>query len=548
MRSYFFITLFILPFFLSAQQNNTSFKSQERPKLVVGLVIDQMRWDYLYRYADRYGKGGFKRLLKEGFSCENSYISYIPSYTACGHSSVYTGSVPAINGITGNDWIEQYNGKEMYCTADSTVQTVGSSSNAGEMSPKNLLTTTIGDELRLATNFRSKVIGIALKDRGGILPAGHTANAAYWFDDLSGSWISSTFYMKELPKWVKSFNDQKLPEKYLKQTWNTLFPIETYIQSSVDNSPFEGKFVGENAPVFPHGNFRPKGKDFSNIRTTPFGNTLTFDFAKRIISEEQMGKDEITDLLAVSLSATDYIGHQFGPNSIEVEDTYLRLDLEIENFLNYLDDNVGKGDYTFFLTADHGGAHNANFLLANKISGGFWDAKPLSKELNQVVENKYKVKGLIRSIYNYQVNFNYDLIEKHNINLDNLKKDCISFLRRQPGISFVVDMEKVNDTSVPETIKEKIINGYNHKRSGEIVMILEPGWYQAYGLTGTSHGTWNPYDTHIPMIFMGKGINKGVKLNRHTSMSDIAPTISALLNIQEPNGSIGKPVSEAFSK
>src|SRR5882672_2820382 len=226
--------------------------SLPRPKLVVGLVVDQMRWDYLYRYYDRYQAGGFKRLLNDGFTCENTNIDYIPTVTAAGHTCIYTGSVPAIHGIAGNDFIIQATGKSMYCTDDSTVRAVGSTSRAGQMSPRNLLVTTVTDELRLATNFRSKVIGIALKDRGGILPAGHSANAAYWFDDASGNWISSTYYMTDLPAWVKKFNDQKIPEKYLKQDWNPLYPVETYLQSSPDNSSkYEGKFVGTTTPTLP---------------------------------------------------------------------------------------------------------------------------------------------------------------------------------------------------------------------------------------------------------------------------------------------------------
>lgn len=528
------------------QKTASSLSSSARPKLVVGLVIDQMRWDYLYRYAERYGNGGFKRLLNEGFSCENAYITYIPTYTACGHASVYTGSVPAINGIAGNDWVEQLDGKRMYCTADSTVKTVGSTSKAGEMSPRNLLSSTIGDELKLATNFRSKVIGIALKDRGGILPAGHSANAAYWFDDLTGGWITSTFYMNDLPAWVKGFNDQKLVEKYLTQDWNTLYPIETYKQSTADDSPYEGKFRGEEKPVFPHQIPRIKGSDFNSIRNTPYANTLTLDFAKAALKAESLGKDEFTDLLAVSLSSTDYLGHQFGPNSIEVEDMYLRLDKDLEAFFSYLDANIGTGNYTFFLTADHGAAHNPQYLIDNKMPAGFWNGRDPQTALNTLLEEKYKTKNLIRSFTNYQVNLNYPIIEANKIDIDALKSDCVQFLKKQDGIAFAVDMAKVNSVSVPAVLRERMINGYNSKRSGEIQFILDPAWFQGYGKTGTTHGTWNPYDAHIPLVFMGWGIKKGAISNKTTSMSDIAPTISSLLHIQEPNGSIGQVITEAL--
>jgi predicted AlkP superfamily pyrophosphatase or phosphodiesterase len=516
-----------------------------RPKLVVGLVVDQMRWDYLYRYTSRYGEGGFKRLLKEGFSCENAHIGYATTQTACGHASIYTGSVPAINGITANNWIEQNSGYDMYCTEDTTVNTVGSTSDAGKMSPKNLLSSTLGDELKLATNFRSKVIGIALKDRGGILPAGHSANAAYWFDDLTGSWISSTYYMKDLPEWVQKFNNQKPIDKYLTQDWNTLYSLNTYLQSSPDDTKYEGTYPGEEKPIFPHEMGLKKSNNYAWFRLTPFANTLTLDFAKATIKEEKLGADDITDLLAVSLSSTDYIGHQFGPNSIEIEDTYLRLDKDLEVFLTYLDNTVGKGNYTFFLSADHGAAHNPNFLIDNKINAGYFNTKNISKQLNELLLNKYQAKGLIRAITNYQVNFNYQAIEASKIDIEDLKKDCINFLKKQEGVSFVVDLANVNEGAVPAKLREKIINAYHFKRSGELQIVLDPAWFQGYGITGTSHGVWNPYDTHIPMVFMGWGIKQGIS-NRTVSMSDIAPTLSALLRIQEPNGNIGDVVTEAL--
>lgn len=519
--------------------------SVSRPKLMVGLVVDQMRWDYLYRYYNRYQSGGFKRLLNEGFTCENTNIDYIPTVTAAGHTCIYTGSVPSIHGIAGNDFIIQATGKSMYCTEDSTVKTVGSSSNAGEMSPRNLLASTVTDELRLATNFRSKVIGIALKDRGGILPAGHAANAAYWFDDASGNWITSTYYMKELPLWVKNFNDQKLAQKYLKQDWNTLYPIQTYVQSEPDNNKHEGAFSGSATPTFPVKTSEMMAKGVGIIRSTPYGNSLTLDLAKAAIENEQLGKNTVTDFLAVSLSSTDYIGHQFGPNSVEIEDTYLRLDRDLSSFFTYLDAKVGKGNYTVFLTADHGAAHNPNFLIDHKIPAGLWPGSTIQKDLNQMLENKYKVKKLIINLGNYQVNLNNVLIQNNKLNLKEIKADCISFLQQQTGVAYAIDQEKVQQASIPSELRERIINGYNYDRSGAIQIILKPGWFSGYGATGTTHGTWNPYDAHIPLVFMGWGIAHG-HLNRETHMTDISATVAALLHIQAPNGCIGQPITEVL--
>lgn len=547
-----------------SQPAESSATALPRPKLVVGLVIDQMRWDYLYRYYERYGNNGFKRILNEGFSAENTQITYLPTFTACGHASLYTGSVPAINGITGNDWIIEATGKRMYCTDDSTAKPVGSTSKAGKMSPKNLLSNTITDELKLATNFRSKVIGIAIKDRGGILPAGHTADAAYWYDDLTGNWITSTYYREDLPAWVKSFNNKGLVKKYLSQKWETLYPLNTYVQSSADNSSkHEGTFKNEKAPVFPH-SF--SNTDFGTFRTTPFANTLTFDFAKAALENEEMGKDAITDFLAMSISSTDYIGHQFGPNSVEAEDTYLRLDKDIADFLSYLDNTVGKGEYTIFLSADHGAAHNPTFLTDNKMPAGVWAGK--LDEINKILANKYGPDKLIRSLSNYQVHFDHSavssksnlahliklitmplatLLTEKELNLKLIKEDVIAYFKAQPEIAFVVDVKNIANEPIPETLKTRIVNGYNEKRSGEIQIVLNPGYYQGSNkhTTGTTHGTWSPYDTHIPLLFMGWGIKQG-KTNRPTSMSDVASTLAALLRIQEPNGNIGQPVLEAL--
>jgi len=551
------LTVILIAFASQADAQSKAFPvstAVQRPKIVVGLVVDQMRWDYLYRYFDRYSNNGFKRLLNDGFSCENTYIPYIPTFTAIGHSTIYTGSVPSIHGIAGNDWYEQDNGYHMYCTEDSTVRSVGTTSKAGQMSPRNLLATTVTDELKLATNFRSKVIGVALKDRGGILPAGHSADAAYWFDDYTGNWITSTYYMSELPEWVNAFNGQRLVDKYLTQKWNTLYAIDTYKQSSPDNSPrYEGKFKKETAPVFPHDIPVNRTSDWNTIRNTPFANTLTLDFAKAIIRNEAMGKGDQTDFLAISLSSTDYIGHQFGPNSVEVEDTYLRLDADLATFFGYLDATFGKNQYVIFLSADHGAAHNPTFLKDHKIPAGLWSGttglKADISEINGILSSKYKKDKIVRSLFNYQVNLNYEVIEKEGLNVDEVKKDIITYYKKQPGVAFVVDLKNSGNAAIPDALKTRIINGYNEKRSGEIQIILNPGWYQGYGtqVTGTTHGTWNPYDTHIPLLFMGWGIKSG-KSYQPYSMTDIAPTIAALLKIQEPNGNIGKPIAEVLAK
>lgn len=521
----------------------------EKPKLVVGLVVDQMRWDYLYKYEDRYSEDGFKRLLSEGFSAENTYIPYVPTYTAIGHSTVYTGSVPAIHGIAGNDFIVQATGEEMYCTQDDGVTAVGGTGKVGQQSPKNLLVSTVTDQLKLATNFQSKVIGVAIKDRGGILPAGHFADAAYWLDGATGDWITSSYYMDKLPKWVQDFNKKKLADSYFKQGWNTIYPIDSYVLSTADNTPYEGLFKGEKTATFPRDLVRlKKDNGYDLIKAVPQGNTLTLDMAKAIIANEKLGNNphQVTDFLALSLSSTDYIGHQYGINSIEIEDTYLRLDLEIADFLNYLDQEIGKGNYTLFLTADHGAAHNPKFFKDQKGNSGYFSTKEVKARLNEKLQTAFGSADLVKSLTNYQVHLNYTVLEAAKLDEEAIRSFIVKELRKEEGVSFVTDMDKAATAAIPERIRERIINGYNYKRSGVIQIILDPQWYSGkQDGTGTTHGTWSSYDAHIPAVFMGWGIKKG-KTVREVHMTDIAPTISSILKIEEPNGNIGTPIFEAI--
>lgn len=517
----------------------------QRPKLVVGIVVDQMRWDFLYRYYDRYGQGGFKRLLGEGFSCENTMISHLPSVTAVGHSTIFTGSVPAMDGITGNDWIDQQTGKRWYCTEDDSVQTVGAPGAAGKMSPRNLLVSTITDELRLATNFQSKVIGVSLKDRAAILPAGHTANAAFWFDDASGRFITSSYYMNDLPKWARKFNDRGEPEKLVRKGWSTLYPVRTYAQSTPDDVPWEGTFKGESAPVFPHDMKRVYKEDPESLRGTPFGNTLTLDFARAAVDGYDLGKGGATDFLTINCASTDYVGHKYGPNSIEIADTYLRLDKDLADFFGFLDQKIGKGNYLVFLTADHGAANSVGFMQAHQLPADLLNIKALMNGLNETLQQQFSVAGLVRSGLDYHVNFDLQKITARHLSYEAIKKAAVDYLQQQAGVQLAVDIDHIGEAPVPEPLKSMIINGYDPKRCGPVIIIPDPGWYEGSSLKGTTHGNWNPYDTHIPLLFMGWHIKHGAT-NSPVSMTDIAPTIAALLHIQMPNGCVGRVIEKVI--
>jgi len=535
------LSLFI--FITSIAQPGTPVETLQRPKLIVGITIDQMRWDYLYRYYDKYAaNGGFKRMLNQGFSCENTLIPYAPTVTAPGHTSIYTGSVPAIHGIAGNFWWDVAEQRNVYCTEDKTVQTVGSATNMGLQSPRNLLVTTICDELRLATNFQSKVIGIAIKDRGGILPAGHSANAAYWYDSQEGKWITSTYYMTDLPQWVIDLNAKKLVDKYYEQGWATLYPANTYLQSTADNKSYETKGVGTG---FPYDLKKYIGKNYGVISSTPYGNSFTIDMAKAAIEGEKLGVDAITDFLAVSFSAPDYIGHGYGPNSMEQEDDYYRLDKDLGEFLNYLDSKIGQGQYTVFLSADHGVAHVPAFMKENKMPGGNFNEGAVLEKLNQLLKEKFGPVKLALDISNYQLVLNSNVIYEKKLKREEIVDTIIDFLSKQEAVARAFDLHRLEETALPAKVKEMIVNGYYPLRAGDIQIILKSNYIEAFLTAGTTHGMWYPYDAHIPLLWYGWGIKAG-KTNRETYMTDIAPTVAALLHIQMPGGTIGKVITEVM--
>lgn len=506
-----------------------------RPKLVVGIVVDQMRWDYLYRYQNRYSKNGFNRLLNEGFNCQNTYLNYVPSYTAPGHASIYSGTVPAIHGIVGNDWVE--NNERKYCASDKTVQSIGGSLSAGQMSPRAMNTNNIGDELRLASNFNSRVYGIAIKDRGAIFPAGHSANAAFWFDDSTGNFISSSYYGNNLPSWLHRFNAHRWADSLLQHDWESLYPIASYTQSVADNNAYEHLRKGEEEPVFPH---KVLPKQYKQLRGMPAGNSLTFKLAKTLIRAEELGQQSATDMLCISLSSTDYIGHAYAPNAIEVEDMYLRLDRDIAAFLHYLDQEIGAGNYIVFLSADHGAAHNASFLNDHKIPANTLSEKDVELALNQLTKKQFASDSIVLAVMNYQIVLNEKWIANKKLNRAAIKTQLMNYCQKMEGIAQVIDLENLYQHTLPEHLKNILANGYYPSRSGAIGLLYQAAWYSD-GKKGTTHGTWNPYDTHIPLLWYGWGIPQGETYQR-TEVTDIAATLAALLHIQEPNGCVGKVI------
>jgi predicted AlkP superfamily pyrophosphatase or phosphodiesterase len=534
--------LFLALFFL---QIPLLFSQPKKTKLVVGIVVDQMRNDFISRYWDRFGEGGFKRLVNNGFYFKNTHYNYIPTYTGPGHCTIYTGTTPRYHGIIGNDWFVKKNFSYTYCTQDTSVRTVGSDSKNGMASPKNQLSPTIGDELKINFNQRSKVFAVALKDRSAILPAGHAADAAFWFDDASGGFISSSWYVKQLPAWLTSFNEKKAAATYLQKGWSTLYPLETYINSITDDNRYEAAPFKEKA-VFPY-EFKSylEKNTLGIIKATPYGNSITKDLAIECLKNEQLGKDAVPDLFCISFSSTDIVAHSFGPRSVEVEDVYLRLDKDIEELLNTLDKEVGKNNYVVFLTADHGAADVPNHLLDNKIPAGYVKEKKIEKQIKEFFKTNYGDTLLLANLSNEQVFLNEPLLYNMKLSKEEVEDRLCKFLPNLKGIAEAYSSQTMRNGSFDHSdIRALLQNGYNHQLSGNVCYTYLPGWME-YTEKGTTHGTGYNYDTHVPLLFYGNGIKTGSSYN-YVSITQIAPTVCELIEINQPGTSFSEPLNNYF--
>ncbi|MBL7472850.1 alkaline phosphatase PafA [Robertkochia sediminum] len=541
----FCIFLLLAGFFVHGHAQED--QANDPPKLVVGIVVDQMRYEYLNRYWDRYGDGGFRRLVNEGFNFKNNHFNYVPTATAPGHASVYTGTTPSEHGIIGNDWFDVFSGEEVYCVSDPAYKSVGTKSDAGEMSPHRLRRNTLTDALRIYNNFKGKTIGVAIKDRGAVLPAGFTGTAYWFYGKDEGKWVSSTYYMEALPDWVKTFNKSDAAASY-KRTWNTLYDSGSYVNSNPDNTNYERPFRGEEAAVFPHdlpALWKENGK-YDIIKATPYGNSLTADFALAALEGESLGESGATDFLAVSFSSTDYVGHQFGVKAMETEDTYLRLDKDIERLLNALDEKIGKGQYLVFLTADHGAAYNSNYLKDHKLPSGFIEGRSLRDRLLAFAEKKYATNKVIRHLSWDQLFLDKRVIDSLELNAEEIRKDIANEMLTYEEIEKIFTADMLNANNYKTGIASLIQNGFNAKLSGDVMFVFRPGMLSAgYANGGTSHGTAYGYDTHVPFLLFGKGVRQGSTTIK-TVIPDIAPTVSALLGIPFPNGATGTVRAEAY--
>ncbi len=522
----------------------------EPPRLVVGVVVDQMRVDYIYRYWDNFGDGGFKRLINEGSFQRNAQFDYAPTETGPGHASIYTGTTPSDHGITFNDMFIGMDHAHNYCVSDPNVKGVGCEAGSGLSSPLNLLASSIADELELATERRSKTIGIALKDRAAILPVGRTGDAAYWFMPTGeGAFVTSTWYRNELPDWLVAFNAEKRPLNYLKNTWELSLPLERYRQVMPDDNPYEEPLPGTTTSTLPmdlQAMFKATGSA-EVIKYTPWGSTLTTDMALAAIAGEGLGADDVTDLLAISYSSPDELGHEVGPRAVELEDMYVRLDSELKRLFDELDTRVGKDKYTVFLTADHGVVDVPQYLKDLKSSAGYIDKKSAATELNKALVSRFGEGEWVRTIRRGQVFLNDSLIQARKVIPEEIQRASVDHLQLDPNVIVALTATDLARNQYTEGVRRTIQRGFMIHRSGDVVMVYRPNYLESYnGITkGTTHMTpWN-YDTQVPVIFFGQGIRKGEILER-TSITDIAPTVCAIVGISLPNAASGNVVEKAL--
>lgn len=541
-----FCTCISALFVLASSTQSQDFKiPPEKPRLVVGIVVSQMRYDYIQRFWDKLDENGIKLLVNRGTICRNTSFNYLFSQQGVGHASIATGTTPADHGIVGGEWYLYLQDRIEGSTEDQQQKAVGGDFDNGHYSPRNLMCTTLGDELRLSNNFRSKVFAVSMDPAPGIFSAGHTGNGAYWFDPKTGNWITSTYYTDTLQQWVNDFNAKQFPGIYLKETWNPVIPIEQYTESLPDKNKYETGLKGQI--TFPYllaeiSEVKRNKMDYSFLNKTPFGNTYTKDFAVNMIVNEQLGKDSFTDILTICLTALENIGSLFGPNSVEVEDAFLRLDREIAHFLNFLDQEVGKENALVFLTSDHGVAQIPAYLSDNKIPAGYFNHTGAISLLTSALNNKYGRGEWVRAYHAQQVYLNHTLIEDSKLSLKEMQEYVAQFMLQFSGVANTITSQTLQTANFTDGVYKKIQNSYNQKRSGDVIINLKAGWVEKNDASTGGTSSYS-YDSRVPLIWYGWKIGRG-SITRQIDIIDIAPTVSSFLNIAYPNSSSGSPVFE----
>jgi predicted AlkP superfamily pyrophosphatase or phosphodiesterase len=525
------------------RQNPRSSIASAKPKLVLVIVVDQFRYDYLERFADLFGKDGFRRLMDEGAFFTNANYAYVPTYTAPGHACIFTGSVPAQNGIVGNNWFDRETGRNRIMVSDLGARAVtmaGLSQNPGSYSPRNLIGTTIGDQIRLSNNFQSRVVAISQKDRSAILPGGQKPNGAYWYNGTDGTFMTSDYYFKELPAWVKEFNSKNRPDKYFSMRWERSGKDDVYTRAQTENLAMQRSPLGGKFPyVMNAGETQPGTKFYSGFEYSPFASEHLANFAKAAVEAEQLGEDQYTDLLSVSFSSPDLIGHAFGPDSQEIVDTYIRLDQTIADLLGYLDRKVGLANMVIAVSADHGVCPVPEYAKSLGFDAERISRNKLMETVNRALNEKFGEDKWIQDYVNDQFYLDPKVIAQHKVSPVDVERVAGDAAVTVPGIVNYFTRTQITQGDVPNNpIGQRILNGFNRLRSGDVWVVTKPFYFVSEGSLPTTHGSAYNYDTHVPIIFWGKGVQKG-RYAIECAPSDIAPTLASMLGIEMPNNRIG---------
>ncbi|NOX17423.1 MAG: alkaline phosphatase family protein [Chlorobi bacterium] len=510
-------------------------------KLVVQIVVDQLRGDILSKFDKNLSKEGFKYLSSHGMNFTNANYIHAITKTAPGHATIATGSIPALHGIIGNDWLDEKTGKTVYACGDANANVFGEDMG---LSPKNLVVSTLSDELFLATDGKAKIFGVSIKDRGAIFLAGHSGKA-FWFSRKNGGFTSSKYYFDELPEYVSEFNRKDWLDNYYKQNWDLLLPKEKYLYKDIDENDYEMTEKGLGK-TFPH-DFSgiPREKFNSVFPFTPYGDEFTYEFAKTVITENQIGQDSVTDYFSISFSVTDYIGHSFSPNSLEYEDQIYRLDGTIGKFLKFLDKKIGLENILIVFTADHGVAESPDFLAEKKQPSGVLYFNDFGKLCNDFGRDKYKIDfDLVKDLITPNLYLDEEKIKRAGLSICEVENDLKELIVKADGVYDALTSCGIEHNELNRNLIDvRVANSYFPGRSGNLYVINLPGWYFAFKngerYSAATHGTpWN-YDAYVPLIFCGPGIERGYD-SSECGPHDIAPSIADYLGIKKPSGSVGK--------
>jgi predicted AlkP superfamily pyrophosphatase or phosphodiesterase len=544
------VILIIQSLFFDAK-GQTAYIPPEKPKLVVGIVVEQLRYDHLEQYRNRLAENGIRLLLNEGTYYQNASYEYMLTQSAPGHATISTGAEPSVHGITSDNWYASLRNELIYSTADNSVGPVGGSYESGQRSPINLLASTFSDELKMATNGVAKVYAVGMKDNSAILSAGHSADAAYWYDNSTGTWMTSNYYRDSLPDWINDFNASGYSDTFLDGSWTLLRPIEDYTDCVPDSNAFEAGFDGVN--YFPYDlkkmstkrRLLTKEKDYSLLDEVPFGNSLTNQFAMKLIEKEELGLDDVTDFLTICFSATDNIGHRFGPSSFEVADAVYRLDKDIAELLAFLNDKIGKRNILVYFTSAHGVSEIPDIRESYRIPSGYFIQNQAIQLLRSYLNVLYGEGNWVKGYSERQIFLNREFIEDAKIDLDEIRQRVARFMVQFAGVASAYPYSAFETNDFVDGNLSRISNSFSPKRTGDVIIILNPGWVEKEDDHVTEHNSPYEYDTHVPLIWYGWSANRAT-VTRKVNLTDISATLSSLLKVPYPNACTGEPLFELF--